>query len=132
MEIKINTKLENGDKVGCTVNFDMPETLPELTKKFGEAQVAEAAISSFVIAIQNTGRRCLVPTVDKQGKVLREAMTASEIQAVIDDWMPDERGPVTRMSKLDRAKKSAETMTSEERKALLERIQELERSRQAA
>lgn len=132
MEIKVRTKDEQGNTVGpISLNYDMPESLSGLVAKFGEGPVADGAIGSFVIAIQNTARRLMVPAVDKTGKVIREAYDQAQIQSAIDTWTPDTKATV-RLSALDRATKALDSMSDDERAALLAKLQESMKAKKAA
>lgn len=124
MEIKVKTKDANNNPVGpIALTYDMPDNLAGLVAKYGEQAVADGAIGSFVIGIQNTARRLMIPAVDKTGKEIRPAQTQAQIQLAVSEWMPDSKATV-RLSPLDRATKALDSMTEEERKSLLAKLQE--------
>lgn len=123
MDIKVSTKDDKGTKVEATLQYDMPATLAEKVKKFGEDSVNNFAEGGYVIGFQNTARRLMVPTVDKSGKVTREAVTGTALQTTMASWMPDTKS-VVRLSKFERASQALEGMTVEERNALLKKVQE--------
>lgn len=123
MEIKVKTKDDAGNTVGpYTFTYDMPENLDALKAKFGEEAVTEGAISSFTIGFQNNARRLMVESKDKTGKVIREALTQEQIQAELQNWMPDTRA-IVRLTPLERATKSLDSMSDADRKSLLDELQ---------
>lgn len=119
------TKVEDGKKVkdqtvSCEVNI--PEDLAGLVDTFGESVVAAAAVDAFVISAQANMRRLLTPGLNKEGKVIREAKTQEEIQAVMDNWKPDAKS-VNRQSAFEKASTSISKLSAEERAALLAKLQ---------
>jgi hypothetical protein len=119
MDISTSTKNEKGEKVSVDVTYDMPPTLADKVRKFGEEVVNDAAEASLVIGIQNAARRMLVPTVDKSGKVVSPAKSKAEIQAAINSYSPDVRSGAPRVSQADKVKAYLASLTPEQRKALL-------------
>ena len=108
MKISAKTK-EKPDPV--TVEYNIPEKLPELVTNFGEEVVAKAAQGAIIISLQAFMRRHI------------EKNTAlSEIQKEVSGWRPDVRS-VTRQTAFEKATSSLDKLTPEERKALLMKLQ---------
>lgn len=108
MKISAKTK-EKPDPV--TVEYDLPEKLPDLVDNFGEDVVAKAAQGAIVISLQAFMRR----HIDKN-------TPHAELQKEVSGWRPDVRS-VTKLSAFERATSSLDKLTPEERKALLHKLQ---------
>lgn len=106
MEISFKTKEHPEVK---TVNFDMPETLEGLVAKFGEESVLSNARGSYVISAQAYGRR----HIEKD---------QAELQALFDNWNPNERAPATKASPFERAANALGKLSAEEKAELLARL----------
>lgn len=107
MEISAKTK-EHPEAI--TVNYDIPDTLADLTAKFGEAVVASNAKGAIVISLQAFMRRHL----DKG---------AEELQKLVDSWKPDTRaaaGP--KKSAFEKVQESLSSLTPEQRTELLKAL----------
>lgn len=109
-EISAKTK-EHPEPV--TVNYDMPETLAELVKKFGEQVVETAANAQLIISLQAYMRRLIEAGKGKE-----------EIQKEVDNWSPGVRS-VVRQTPFERAASSLDKLTPEERASLLAKLQQL-------
>ena len=104
------------------VEVNIPEALADLVSAFGEEVVAGAAIDAIVISAQAQMRRLMVPSLSKDGKVIREAQSAEQIQAHMDSWKPDAKS-VVRQSAFEKASNSISKLSPEERAALLAKLQ---------
>src|ERR1035437_6829309 len=120
--MKISAK--SGKLAPLTVDVNIPAALADKVKLYGEEVVNSAAQDSLVISVQALMRRHMVDKVDKAGKVVAKAKTASEIQAAITAWKPDVRS-VVRQSAFEKASTSLDKLTPDERKALLAKLQAL-------
>lgn len=94
------------------VEFDVPEKLPDLTKKFGDDVVTAAARAQIVISLQAFMRRLI-----EKGK------TQAEVQAEASKWKPDVR-TVVKQSAFEKATSQLDKLSADERKALLKKLQE--------
>lgn len=129
--MKISAKLSDATakKLGVaatavTVDCNIPASLADKTKAFGEDVVNSAAEDSLIITVQALMRRMMQPKVDKAGKVTKAASTAAEIQAAVAAWKPDVR-TLVRQSAFEKATSSLDKLTPDERKALLAQLQKL-------
>lgn len=123
--MKVSAKLskENAEKLGVpqvTVEAEanIPATLAEKVKAFGEEIVNGAVEDSLVISVQALMRRMMVPRKDKDGKITKAASTPAEIQAAVAAWKPDVRTTV-RQSAFEKASAAIGSLSPEEKKALL-------------
>jgi len=126
--MKVSAKLskENAEKLGVpqiTVDAEanIPATLAEKVKLFGEELVNGAAEDSFVISAQALMRRMMVPKKDKDGKITKPASTPAEIQAAVAAWKPNLRTNV-RQTAFQKASSSIGALSDEEKKALLAQL----------
>ena len=94
-----------------TVEYNVPETLPELAKVFGDDVVASAARGAIIISLQAFIRR----HIEKGTK-------SEEIQKEVNSWKPDVR-TVVKQSAFDKATSALDKLSPDERKALLARLQ---------
>lgn len=92
----------NIPRAPVSAEANIPETLPELVKAFGEDVVAGAAIDALVISAQALMSRMMVPKYDKEGKQTAAASSAAEIQAAVAAWRPDVK-TVVRQTAFERA-----------------------------
>jgi hypothetical protein len=115
MKISAKTK-EKPDPI--TVEYDIPNTLTDLSKVFGEEVVAKAAQGAIVISLQAFMRR----HIDKNTPL-------PDIQKEVTGWKPDVRS-VTRQTAFEKATSSLDKLTPEERTALLGRLQAMNKSPQ--
>lgn len=113
---------KNGTPV--SVDCDIPASLADKVKLFGEDVVNASAEDSLVITVQALMRRMMSPKVDKAGKVIAAAKTPAEIQAAVKAWKPDVRS-VVRQSAFEKATSSIDKLSPEERKALLHKLQQM-------
>lgn len=115
MEVTARKTVEkDGKKVpgdGVTVNVNIPSGLDAKVELFGADVVDAAAEDSLVITVQALMRRMLA-----KGK------TQEEIQTAVDAWKPDVR-TLVKQSAFEKASKAIGSLTAEERKALLEKLQ---------
>lgn len=108
-EIQISFKTKEME-AARSINYDMPETLADLTAKFGEDAVADAAKGAFVISLQALARRHL-------GK------TDAEITELAAAWTPGERSPAVKKTAKEKAASAFAAMSAEERAEFLRRAQ---------
>ena len=121
--MKITAKTgKNGTPV--SVDCDIPASLADKVKLFGEDVVNASAEDSLVITVQALMRRMMSPKVDKAGKVIAAAKTPAEIQAAVKALKPDVRS-VVRQSAFEKATSSIDKLSPEERKALLHKLQQM-------
>lgn len=120
--MKISAK--SGKMAPITVECNIPATLAEKVKLFGEDVVNASSEDSLIIAVQALMRRLMTGKVDKAGKVISAGKSATEIQATITAWRPDVR-TLVRQSAFEKASSSLEKLSPEERKALLAKLQAL-------
>ena len=121
--MKITAKTgKNGTPI--SVDCDIPASLADKVKLFGEDVVNASAEDSLVITVQALMRRMMSPKVDKAGKVIAAAKTLAEIQAAVKAWKPDVRS-VVRQSAFEKATSSIDKLSPEERKALLHKLQQM-------
>jgi len=104
---------------------NIPETLAEKVKLFGEEVVNGASEDALIINVQALMRRMMVPKFDKAGKKTSEASSEAEIQKAVAAWKPDVR-TVVRQTAFEKASSSLEKLTPDERKALLASLQKLQ------
>ena len=110
MDISAKTKEKpNPVKVQCNI----PATLAEKQKLFGDDVVNAAAEDSLIITVQALMRR-----------LINKGSAVADIQAAVTAWRPDVR-TVVRQSAFEKASTSLEKLTPEERKALLAKLQAL-------
>lgn len=94
-----------------TVEYNVPETLPELAKVFGDDVVASAARGAIIISLQAFIRR----HIEKGTK-------SEEIQKEVNSWKPDVR-TVVKQSAFEKATSALDKLSPDERKALLAKLQ---------
>lgn len=92
-----------------TVQYDVPDSLADLTAKFGEGVIASNAKGAIVISLQAFVRR----HIDK---------TQDELNALVADWKPDTRAAGPKKSALEKATELLSGMTPEARAALLAQL----------
>ena len=107
-----------------TVECNIPATLADKVKLFGEDVVNSAVEDSLVISVQSIMRRMMSPKFDKAGKKTADPSSAAQIQAAVTAWKPDVKS-VVRQSAFEKASSSLEKLTPEERKALLAKLSAL-------
>lgn len=108
------TKVVDGKRVPqapVAFEYDLPASLADKVKKFGEDVVNAAAEDSFVIAVQALARRLL-----EKGK------NAVEIQTAVAAWLPNVR-TIVRQTAFEKASTSIKSLSPEERKQLLAQLQ---------
>lgn len=115
----------NIERKPVTVEANIPESLGDKVKLFGEDVVNGAADDALVINVQALVRRMMVPKFDKAGKKTSDASSEAEIQKAVTAWKPDVR-TVVRQTAFEKASSSLEKLTSDERKALLASLQKLQ------
>lgn len=93
--------------------FNMPGTVAEKIKAWGEDVVNAASEDSVIITIQALSRR-----LQKAGK------SVAEINKAVADFKPNVR-TLIRQSAFEKASSSLDKLTPEERKALLAKLQAL-------
>lgn len=109
MQISAKTK-DHPEKVA--IEYDLPETLAELTAKFTEDVILSAARSSIVIDAQAFIRR----NIDKGFE---------EIQNLMNSWVPGVRQPGQKKSAFEKAATAITAMSAEERAELIKKLKAL-------
>ena len=94
-----------------TVDYDLPEDLDGLVKKFGAEVIAANAAGAIVISLQSFLRR----HIEKGTK-------HEDIQKEVHAWKPDVRTTV-KQNAFEKASSSLDKLSPEERKALLAKLQ---------
>lgn len=127
MQVSATISAETAKKLNITpskvtTEVNIPDTLAEKVKLFGEEVVNSAASDALVINVQAGMRRMMVPKFDKAGKVTTPPSTTDQIVAWVKTWKPDVR-TVVRQSAFEKAKSSLSVMSADERKALLAELQ---------
>jgi hypothetical protein len=95
------------------VEVNIPDTLQDLQKSYGDDVVAAAAKGAIIISLQAFMRRHI-----EKGTAL------PEIQKEASAWRPDVR-TVVKQTALEKASSSIKQLSPEERKALLAQLQAL-------
>lgn len=106
MEISFKTKEMTEAR---KFNYDLPESLADLTAKFGEEAVASAARGAFVISLQALARRHI-------GK------TDAEIEELAKNWNPNERTPAVKQTAFEKASSALTKLSPEEKAELLKKL----------
>ena len=94
-----------------TVDYNVPETLPELAKVFGDDVVANAASGAIIISLQAFIRRHI-----------EKGTPHADIQKEVNAWKPDVR-TVVKQSAFEKATSALDKLSPEERKAMLAKLQ---------
>ncbi len=102
---EITARKKDSD-TSITVNYDLPETVAAALERFGEDAVLNAVNDSFTIAIQALIRR----HIEKD---------QAEVQALVDAWVPGQRGPSVKKTPQEKAAAALKAMSPEERAELL-------------
>lgn len=116
MEIK--AKKKDNEKV-VVVNFDLPETLAELTEKFGEAAVASAAVDAITIGVQALVRRHFEKSQE-------------EIQNIVNAHKPGVRTSPIKQTALEKATSALGAMSAEDRAELLNKLKAMQQAQKKA
>lgn len=104
----ISAKTKDHPEV-VTAQYDMPASLAELTNKFGEEAVYEAAKGAIVISIQAYMRRHL----DKD---------AAELQGLVSAWQPGVRTPGVKKTAFETVTSKLGALSPEERAEILKAL----------
>lgn len=112
MEISAKTK---GHPEVVTVNYDVPETLADLTAKFGEASVTSAARGAIIIGVQAFMRR----HIDKD---------VGELQGLVDGYLPDQRQPAVKKTAAEQVSGAIGKLSAEERAELINKLKALQKA----
>lgn len=94
------------------VQYDVPEKLAELEKRFGPEVVAAHASGSIVISLQAFMRRHIA-----------KGSTPAQIQEAVKTWKPDVRSAV-KQSAFEKAASSIDKLSPTERTELLKKLQQ--------
>lgn len=108
MEVAAKTKAK---PTPVKVNYDLPEKLPELQKKFGDDVVAAAARGAIVISLQAFMRRHI-----------EKGSAPAAIQTAVTAWRPDVR-TIVAQSAFEKVSTNIDKLTPAERADLLKRLQ---------
>lgn len=96
-----------------SVQFNLPATLPEMVKAYGESVVQAHAKGSIIISLQALMRRML-----EAGK------SQPDIQKAVNEWKPDTK-TVVKQSAFEKATGAIKSLSAEERAKLLKELQGL-------
>ncbi len=107
MEISFKTKEHPTPR---KVEYDFPETLADLIKRFGEESVFEFAVGGYTISIQALARR----HIEKSDE---------EIQDIINNWDPNTRASSVRKSAAEKVSAAIGQLSPEEKASLLAKLQ---------
>lgn len=107
MKVSAKTKAK---PVPVTVEYDVPEKLADLAKRFGEDVVAAHAGGSIVISLQAFMRR-----------LIEKNQTPQQIQEQSKTWKPDVRSAV-KQSAFEKAASSIDKLSPAERSELLKKL----------
>lgn len=94
-----------------TIEYDVPEKLADLTKRFGEDVVAAAAKGQIVISLQAFMRRHI-----------EKGTSQAELQKAASAWKPDVR-TVVKQSAFEKATSQLDKLSPQERQELLKKLQ---------
>lgn len=94
-----------------TVDYDIPEKLPELVKKYGEEVVSAHAVGSIVISLQALMRR----------HIEKDDFSLPKLQEAVKAWKPDVRN-VVKQSAFEKVSSSLDKLSPEERSELLKKL----------
>ena len=108
---------QEDDAPSATVLYDMGDTLEEAVDLFGADVVFKRFQAAVTIDIQALLRRGLT-RVDKDKKP--DPMSQEDLQALVDEWKPGVSK--TRKSKSEKAIEAFQSLSDEERAALLEQL----------
>ena len=97
---------KNKEKVEVSAEYDLPEDLIGLVKRFTEDVVAKQARSAIVVSFQT-----FIRGLSNAGK------SAKEIQKAANDWLPSSRQPGK--SKSERAQELFDQLSDEEKASFL-------------
>ena len=106
MDVSAKTK-EHPEVV--TVSYDIPDSLADLTAKFGECVVASNAKGAIVISLQAFIRR----HIDKP---------KDELNKLVAEWKPDTRTTGPKKSALEKATEALSGLSAEQRAELLKQL----------
>ncbi len=96
-------------EVTASAEYNIPETLDELTAAFGAEVVASNAANAITIALQAFMRRHI-------------SKPAAELQALVSAWKPETRAAVVRKSAFEKASDAVGSLTPEQRKELIAKL----------
>jgi len=106
MDVSAKTK-EHPEVV--SVSYDIPDSLADMTAKFGEGVVASNAKGAIIISLQAFIRRHIDKPID-------------EIKKLVDDWKPDTRTSGPKKSALEKATEALSGLSAEQRAELLKQL----------
>lgn len=108
MKVSAKTKAK---PTPVSVDYDVPEKLADLAKRFGDEVVAAHASGSIVISLQAFLRRHIA-----------KGSTPQQIQDAVKAWKPDVRSAV-KQSAFEKAASSIDKLSPQERADLLKKLQ---------
>lgn len=106
MDVSAKTK-EHPEVV--SVSYDIPDTLADLTAKFGEGVVASNAKGAIIISLQAFIRR----HIDK---------SQEELNKLVAEWKPDTRASGPKKTALEKATEALSSLSAEQRAELLKQL----------
>lgn len=112
--MKINTKSDKFAGREAIVDLPIPTTLKELAAYLGEASLINLAIDALVVRVQ---ARC-------RGALVKDDYRTTDYQKLADAVIENVRkGPRQHIDKVTKAKGLVDTMSAEEKAALLAQLQ---------
>lgn len=106
MDVSAKTK-EHPEVV--SVSYDIPDSLADLTAKFGEGVVASNAKGAIIISLQAFIRR----HIDKPKE---------ELDTLVAAWKPDTRASGPKKTALEKATEALSGLSAEQRAELLKQL----------
>lgn len=111
-DIKVKTGKDDTAKV-VVVQYNVPETVAEFVKAYGDEQTAALAGRATTLALQALVRQKIAAGASDQ-----------EAQAAVDAWVPGVRTAATKKTPFERAQAALSGMSKEELAALLQKVKD--------
>lgn len=117
MATKVTARIGRGDTASepITIEYNFGENIKAAVALFGEKVVYSHFLSSAVIALQSRVRAAMAPDHEAGNK-----LSVAKVLTTIKDWKLGERTPG--VSNLEKATKFTSKMSTEEKKALMEKL----------
>lgn len=110
MEVQAKVGKAPNQKI-AKVNYDVPEKLEDLRKRFGDEVVAAHCHGSVVISLQAFMRR-----------KIEKGTAPADLQKEVSAWKPDVRTAGPKQSAFEKVSSNLDKLSPEERKALLAKL----------
>lgn len=111
MEVQAKVGKPGPTQKAIKVQYDIPEDLAGLQKRFGDAVVAAHAHGSIVISLQAMLRRHL-----------EKGTKPEDLTKAVAAWKPDVRTAGPKQSAFEKVSSNLDKLSPEERKALLAKL----------